>query len=293
MRRTVEKSRSNRGRGGLAFRTSAIGIALASSNWAVTADEGPALTPPVEMPRTAKPATPPSSSTRSKPATPPAGRSRAVLALPGITTPSARPPSVITSTPSRSASVPVERPATPGELNLDAPLEMPLSGPGPRSGVAPSTDRPSNLAPLDLLPMEESTKPYEPEPPKTSSSRGPATSSRTTRPTPPTVRRGRFFGLIPGPVAAPPGNGEASPGRAVAERSSEDPAIDSALKRRVEKQAREAVGDRARQLDVRVVGKDVAIRARGVRFLQKRAVRKSLESLPVLSGVRSTIQVDD
>ena len=84
-----------------------------------------------------------------------------------------------------------------------------------------------------------------------------------------------------------------APGRSVAGGSPDDPAADSALKKRIEKQAREAVGDRARSLEVRVAGKDVSIQARGVRFYQKRAVRKSLESIPALSGLRSTIEVAD
>jgi hypothetical protein len=72
-----------------------------------------------------------------------------------------------------------------------------------------------------------------------------------------------------------------------------DPAAESALKRRIEKQAIQAVGARARSVEVRVVGKDVAILAHGVRFYQRRGVRKSLESIPALAGLRSTIELVD
>jgi hypothetical protein len=73
----------------------------------------------------------------------------------------------------------------------------------------------------------------------------------------------------------------------------EDPAFDSALKRRIEKQALEAVGDRARSIEVRIVGKNATVQARGVKFYQKRGVRKSLEGIPSLSGMRATIEIAD
>jgi hypothetical protein len=79
----------------------------------------------------------------------------------------------------------------------------------------------------------------------------------------------------------------------MAEDIREDPGADSALKRRIEKQARDAVGDRARAIEVKVVGKNAVVEARGVRFYQKRGVRKSLEALPALSGLRSVIEVGD
>jgi hypothetical protein len=65
------------------------------------------------------------------------------------------------------------------------------------------------------------------------------------------------------------------------------------LKRRIEKQAREVVGDRARSIEVRVVGKVAVVQARGVKLFQKRNVRKSLEGIPSLSGLRSSIEVLD
>ena len=83
------------------------------------------------------------------------------------------------------------------------------------------------------------------------------------------------------------------PGRSVAEDLREDAAEESSLKRRIERQAREAVGERARSIEVRVVGKNAVVQAHGVKFYQKRAVRKSLETIPALSGLRSTIEVGD
>ena len=49
----------------------------------------------------------------------------------------------------------------------------------------------------------------------------------------------------------------------------------------------------ARSVEVRVVGKNATVQAHGVKFYQKRAVRKSLEGVPALSGLRSTIEVVD
>jgi hypothetical protein len=61
----------------------------------------------------------------------------------------------------------------------------------------------------------------------------------------------------------------------------------------VERQVREAVGDRVRFAEVRVVDRDVTIRVRVSRFWQKRGVRHSLESLPVLNGYRTKVDVLD
>ena len=53
------------------------------------------------------------------------------------------------------------------------------------------------------------------------------------------------------------------------------------------------VGNRARSVVVKVDGKEASVRVSGVKFLQKRGLRKQLEALPALSGMRSTIEVDD
>lgn len=71
-----------------------------------------------------------------------------------------------------------------------------------------------------------------------------------------------------------------------------DPAADAALKRRIEKQAVAAVGEKVRGVDVRVVGRSITIQAHGSRLFQRRAVKKSLESLPGLSGYRAVVEVD-
>jgi hypothetical protein len=64
------------------------------------------------------------------------------------------------------------------------------------------------------------------------------------------------------------------------------------MKRRIERQAREAVGGRARSIDVRVVGREVTILAYGTRIWQRKAVRAALEGLPTLAGYKATVKVE-
>jgi hypothetical protein len=71
-----------------------------------------------------------------------------------------------------------------------------------------------------------------------------------------------------------------------------DPAADTALRRRIENQIREQLGDRVSSAEVRVVGRNILIRARAARFWQKRSVRRSLESLPAISGRQAHIELD-
>ena len=50
-----------------------------------------------------------------------------------------------------------------------------------------------------------------------------------------------------------------------------DPAADAAVKRRIEKQVQQAVGDRVRSVEIRVSGRSVVIRTQAARFWQRRA----------------------
>ena len=112
------------------------------------------------------------------------------------------------------------------------------------------------------------------------------------------TRRPRLFGFLAGPArspsTAPPSSKTVTPGRSVAADDLQaDPAAESALKRRIERQAREVVGNRARSVEVKLTGKEAVVQVSGVRFYQKRAVRKQLESIPAISGLRTTISVLD
>ena len=174
-----------------------------------------------------------------------------------------------------------------------------------------TTCRPSSALPRCPIPASSGRR--GPTPPRRragstspwSWTRSPTRSCPTpprTRPTPrreapPPVRRGpRFFGRF-APPSAFAGRGSrttrgADPDEPKSKAKS-DPAADAELKRRIERQVREALGDRVRSVEVRVVGRNVAIRAEASRFWQRRSVRRTLESLPGLAGYRTTIDVGD
>jgi len=257
----------------------APGLALAFAGLATaqgTPGDGPDLSPPGGMPApiVSRPLAP---GPTAEAAAPPA--SRAVLAVPGLMGRSSLP-----STPAAAVDA-------PGAPALDGPLEMPAAPPVARTrGGVPG--RPVIIEPI---PIDGTPRVYPPGPrtagPSRRISSAPDVSERIT-PAPP-QRRGRLFGLRPGQTAATPAPRALPPGRAVVDDVKSEPMAESALRGRIEKQARSAVGDRARLIDVQVEGRSVTVQARGVKFLQKRAVRKSLESLPALSGLRSTIEVLD
>jgi hypothetical protein len=100
-------------------------------------------------------------------------------------------------------------------------------------------------------------------------------------------RLGRYLGA---PLSTGRGPTETS---AITVEPSTDPAAEAALKRRLERQIHEAVGNKVQEVEVRVVGREVTIRARGVWLWQRRSVRRTLESLPGLSGYRPTIEIAD
>jgi len=72
-----------------------------------------------------------------------------------------------------------------------------------------------------------------------------------------------------------------------------EPRTDASVKRQIERQIRDTLGDRVRSVEVRVSGRNVLIVAKAARFWQKRTVRHSLETLPVLAGYRARIELDD
>ena len=72
-----------------------------------------------------------------------------------------------------------------------------------------------------------------------------------------------------------------------------DPAADASVKRRIERLIGDKLGDRLRTYDVRVVGKEVMIRAKAARFWQKRAVRSELDALPGLNSYKLSVEMID
>jgi hypothetical protein len=75
--------------------------------------------------------------------------------------------------------------------------------------------------------------------------------------------------------------------------SRNEPTSDAAVRRKIERQIRDTLGERVRSIEVRVSGRNVLIVAKASRFWQKRAVRRALETLPALSGYRARIELDE
>ncbi len=242
----------------VAIRTGAMLLSCVATSRA-WGDRPPTLPPPIEAP--------------GSPETGP------VLVVPGVPT-SAFPPS------RPGASSPGLSPPIAGDdlPALIGPSEMPdpgLTGSARRDTFAP----PSRVdIPLEL---DKGPDPVVPDLPR-------------TRPTPrseapPPARRGpRFLGRFAPPSSFTARGSRTSRGADPDEpKTKSDPASDAERKRRIERQVREALGDRVRSTEVRVVGRNVAIRAEASRFWQRRSVRRTLESLPGLAGYRTTIDVGD
>jgi len=286
-------------------------------------DDRPELTPPLDAPTSANPprlvnpTRSPIVSIPAAPSTPPPAQARpstvtpssAVLALPGLIGPAStlRPsnsPPPDDSTRSDARPDPTPDQDTESGITLDGPVEM-------RSGSTyPSTGRtnPPRMPNSEPTAIEDPSIDDRTQGPSSGSiprrSTASSTPARRVDPVPPPPRRGRFFGLFPGPVVVPPGSLNTRPSTAGAIASGRDvglppedvkakAAAEAALKKRIEKQARDAVGARARSIEVHVDRSTAGVQVRGVKFYQKRAVRKAIESLPALSGLRSTIEVLD
>jgi len=103
---------------------------------------------------------------------------------------------------------------------------------------------------------------------------------------------GRFFQ----PPAAPPRRDESRRSASNSrnkDASRPEPVTDALVKRQIERQIRDTLGDRVRSIEVRVSGRNVLIVAKASRFWQKRTVRRALETLPALAGYRARIELDD
>jgi len=103
---------------------------------------------------------------------------------------------------------------------------------------------------------------------------------------------GRFFPPPPSDPRREESRSAASKGRNQ-EDSQSEPVTDASVKRKIERQIRDTLGDRVRSIEVRVSGRNVLIAAKATRFWQKRTVRHSLETLPALAGYRARIELDD
>ncbi|WP_165251004.1 hypothetical protein [Paludisphaera soli] len=225
------------------------------------AQEPPALEAPAQASADAPPIPPPAEAPPGRDAEPP--RSRPLLVIPGVTAPD---PSRTARKPAADAAAATTAPATPPALD----------GPDPGPGI----------------PLRLESIPDEPAEP----GRAGAPSRRedevrgTTRPDASSASRkpGTGLGRLLG------GAGNAQGGRdALSIESKGDPAVEAAVKRRVEKQVQEALGDRVKDVQVRVSGRSVSIRARPSRFWHRWGARRALDALPMPSGYRAHVDLID
>jgi hypothetical protein len=239
----------------------ATGMLAIGTSAPVTAQGPPPLTPPVLGPPVAvdEPPVelPPPLEATPLPELevgPPVADVRPLLVIPGVNTP------------------------RPGQRYR--PSAPPVVGPGPdQSTSLPPIDGPaSDLAPPAELDLDGPL-------------RRPASPAATRRPAPLERRPPGFFErLFPGLVNS--GRRAEPPPTPTRPQAPSDPAADAALKRAIERQIEEKLGNRVRTFEVRVVGREVVVRATTNRFWQRRGVRSDLESLPALSGRRATVLVD-
>ena len=271
----------------------ALALLVASATQSGAGDDAPPLLPPVGTPAptvsvpapaapvaprpvTRRDTTPPPAPIR--PSQPPIGRPRSLFTRPTA-------PRRDTSAATESTAPSLVPPASLGSG----------SGSGPGSGL--STTNPPRPLILESVPMSDAEAAQIE---KSRSSARPGAGGSTSakdkpKDSPPTPSRlQRLLGRTPA-ASLPPSRTRNTPppDDAITLEPRSDPAADAALKRRLETQAKDAVGTRARSIDVRVVDRHVYIRAKVDRFWNRRPVRKSLESLPGLSGYKATVDVDE
>ena len=232
----------------------------------------PALVGPGEAPAAPLPA--PAAETGSAAAGP-------VLVVPGVTTP---------GRVRAMSRLPVLDPAGP------APLIGPTGGIEPLSAISglPAPSTPANALSLESVPGDEpvgsnpETAPIRPIPRETKPAPTPARAPAASR-----RGLGLFNRMLTPPAFLTGRSGSDNPRSSITVEPRADPAADAALKRRVEHQIQESLGDRVRSVEVRVVGRDVTILAKPARFWQRRTVRRTLEMLPSLTGYHAKIEVED
>lgn len=270
-----------------------LGVLLLGAGRAVVADEGP---PQLSGPSLAGPSASAPADAET-PGLPPAAATRPMLVIPGVNVPG--------RVRARNAPLPPLEPAGVATGD-DGPQLFGPSSPGPAvsapaltpsnaSPTLPPTTSPPfrpQVRPLPLDSVSEpgvtASRPHERQSPPVANPRTP-TDSRAASPVPRRIPS-RFGRLLPAPFFAGRGDDDQS---AVTVEPSTDPAAEAALKRRIERQIHESLGDRVHDVEVRVVGPEVTIRAKATRFWQRRTVRRSLETLPGLAGYRHKVEILD
>ncbi|WP_165222378.1 hypothetical protein [Aquisphaera insulae] len=239
-----------------------LGLAAGSAR----AQDGPPLEPPIAGPATTPAPKPAEPAIPAAPASKPEER-RPLLVIPGVTAP-------VPPRPDRPSPAGTQRPPA---VEVSSPA---LTGPATAS-------RPPIV--LSLEPIDEEEARIEEKKTRITKPRPPQAADVPARDSSPAPARpegflSRFF--------APPG-GHATPkaaGSAITVEPRSDPAAESAVKRRVEGQVRQELGDRLQSVEVRVVGRTVNISAKASYFWQRRSVRRALESLQLPAGYRVRVE---
>lgn len=230
--------------------------ALALAAGPVDAQEPPSLEPPLEAAPADDPPTPPTVA-RPKPAEPP---HTPLLVIPGVTAPRASRPAA-----PRPPADPLPEPAAPptlaGPSSAPAPVDIPLR----LEPISPQVrSRPREVAPQDDGAAGPRSAFPRPEPA--------TTTAAPARRTAPGTARERDADKV---------------------ESTGDPAVEAAVRRRVEKQVRDALGGRVKDVDVKVSGRNVVVRARASRFWYRWTTRRTLNSLPMPAGYRARVELLD
>jgi hypothetical protein len=276
-----------------------LGVLLLGAARAAVAGEGP---PPLSGPSLAGPSASPAPSNESAGLPPAGGLNRPMLVIPGVNAPG--------RVRARGSPLPPLEPAGMSRSDDGPQLFGPTSlgpsspSPSPAPTLTPSITSPalppaSSPAPRFRSPGQPLRLEADSEPAPTSRPGGRSSPSAVTpgttpesRPAPAIPQRAssRFGRFLPIPFSSGRGDDAQS---AIAGEPSTDPASEAALKRRIERQIHEALGDRVHEVEVRVVGREVTIQAKTTRFWQRRTVRRTLESLPGLAGYRHTVELLD
>jgi len=221
----------------------------------VPAQEPPALEAPAAASADDPPIPPPAEPPSAREDDPPKPPvvSRPLLVIPGVTAPAS----------SRTA----RKPAADAVRAPDAPSTPPaLDGP-----AAPTI-------PLRLESLDDEAGPEAKKPAEAGDARKPTGDPPASSPRRPGVGFGRLRG---------------EPGDGLSVESEGDPAVEAAVKRRVEKQVQAALGDRVKDVQVRVAGRSISVRARASRFWHRWGVRRALDALPAPAGYRVHAQLVD
>jgi hypothetical protein len=265
-----------------------------STSLALAQDLPPPLTPPVLGPLSSETDAGSPSLNRSTPAT---SESRPLLLIPGVTAPIA-PRQAARTARSKAPAAPVNSPlltgpSAPRNTLPSSPTEVQAREVKPAARVqVPLTLEPiPDEPPPELGSERSSTARSAPMRAPQSSPIRPLNEPAADPGLAPRRAPAGLFGWLHGPLNA--GDDRAEPGSSVTVEPGSDPAAEAVVKRRIEREIQQSLGARVSLVEVRVIGRNVLIKARASRFWQRWTVRRTLESVPIPSGYRSHVEMLD